>query len=184
MKKLIDRLESFDSDKKCLNVIVETPKGSRIKYAYDAETGLFGLKRALPNGMMFPFNFGFIPSTLGDDGDPLDILILNEEPLIPGCLLKARLVAVIKARQTDDGQTMRNDRLIGVAIGKETPNEFEAIALNKKLCRQIEYFFVSYNQLDGKQFKVLGQGSPQKAGQIVRKGIKQYLKKKKSKHKK
>jgi inorganic pyrophosphatase len=88
MKNLIARLPAFDPDKKCVNVVIETPKGSCIKYAYDAECGLFALKRALPQGFAFPFNFGFVPSTLGEDGDPLDILILNEEPLFPGCLVK------------------------------------------------------------------------------------------------
>jgi inorganic pyrophosphatase len=68
-------------------VIVETPKGSRVKYAFDFETGFFILSQALPEGMMFPFNFGFIPQTLAEDGDPLDVLILNEEPVVSGCLL-------------------------------------------------------------------------------------------------
>src|ERR1051325_6295022 len=113
MKKAIRKLTPFAS-KKCLNVIVETPKGSRVKYAYDAHTGLFELKRALPEGMVFPFNFGFIPGTRAADGDPTDILILNEEPLVPGCLLKARLVAAIKAEQKEDGNTVRNYRLIGL----------------------------------------------------------------------
>src|SRR5436305_1557976 len=113
MKNLIKRLEPFNRNKKCVQVVIETPKGSRVKYAFDRDSGLFQLKRALPEGMVFPFNFGFIPSTLASDGDPLDILILNEEPLVPGCLLEARLVAAIKAKQTEEGKTTRNDRLIG-----------------------------------------------------------------------
>ena len=87
-KKPIDCLKPFDTKGKCLNVIVETPKGSRVKYAYDIESGFFLLSKALPEGMVFPFNFGFVPKTLAADGDPLDVLILNEEPLISGCLLK------------------------------------------------------------------------------------------------
>src|SRR5580704_1027599 len=114
-KKPVDHLEPFDSKRKCLNVVVETPKGSRVKYAYDPESGFFQLSKALPEGMVFPFNFGFIPKTLAADGDPLDVLILNEEPLISGCLLKVRPIAVVKATQTEkeNSKPIRNDRIIG-----------------------------------------------------------------------
>jgi inorganic pyrophosphatase len=172
MNNAIKRLCPFDSKHKCLNVIIETPKGSRVKYAYDQDTGLFALKRALPEGMMFPFNFGFIPSTQGEDGDPLDILILNEEPLVPGCLIKVRLLAAIKAQQTEEGKTIRNDRLIGLAISKETPTFLERIKLDKKTVFEIEYFFKSYNKLDGKKFKVLGLAGRAKAEALVRKAQK------------
>lgn len=180
MNSLIDRLDAFDEKTKNWNVIVETPKGSRIKYSYDAESGLFALKRALPEGMMFPFNFGFIPGTLGEDGDPLDILILNEEPLLSGCLLKVRLIGVIKAKQTEDEKAVRNDRLLGLAIRKETPTEMDSVKLDKRCLAHIEHFFISYNQLDGKKFKVLGQGSADKAEKIVRAGVKQHRKSDKS----
>jgi inorganic pyrophosphatase len=176
MKNAIKRLSPFDAKRKCLNVIIETPKASRVKYAYDSDTGLFALKRALPEGMMFPFNFGFIPSTQAEDGDPLDILILNEEPLVPGCLIKVRLLGAIKARQTEDGKTIRNDRLIGLAIGKETPTFLEQMKLDKKTLFEIEYFFSSYNKLDGKKFKILGLAGPKKADGLVRKASKTYQK--------
>src|SRR4051794_31216360 len=174
MKKAIKRLGAFDLGKKCLNVVVETPKGSRVKYAYNAKMGMFELKRALPEGMMFPFNFGFIPGTKADDGDPLDILILNEEPLMPGCLVKARAIAVIQAEQTEkDGKTERNDRLIGMAIAKQTPTFMEKLDVNKKTLAEIEYFFVSYNKLSGKKFKVVGKGGEKKALAMIRKCAKQ-----------
>src|SRR5215475_8701302 len=101
MKGPIERLKVFDKHRGYVNVVVETPKGSRVKYAYDPESGLTGMKQRLPEGMMFPFNFGFIPSTKAEDGDPLDILLLNKEPLFPGCLVKARLVGIIKAEQVE-----------------------------------------------------------------------------------
>jgi inorganic pyrophosphatase len=176
MKKSIDRLDPFDRKKKCLNVIVETPNGSRVKYAYDPASGLFQLKRALPEGMMFPFNFGFIPGTLGGDGDPLDILVMNQEPLISGCLLKARLLGVIKVKQTEKGKTCRNDRLVGLAIPKETPTALENFSLDQKTLEEIEYFFIAYNKLDGKKLKILGYDGPKQAKQVVRQGIKAYRK--------
>src|SRR5437016_5609685 len=120
MKNLIERIPAIDKKQQCLNAIVETPKGSRNKFAYDPESGVIALKRCLPEGMVFPFNFGFVPSTLADDGDPLDILILNEEPLFSGCALKVKLLGAIKAEQTEDGKTVRNDRLLGQAFGEES----------------------------------------------------------------
>jgi inorganic pyrophosphatase len=169
MRKAIKRLEAFDAKEECLNVVIETPKGSHSKYAYNPKTGLIELKRALPEGMIFPFNFGFIPGTHADDGDPLDILVLNQEPLFPGCLLKARLLGVIEAEQTERGETTRNDRLVGVAIAKQTPASLEGLGLDKRTLSEIEYFFISYNKLAGKKFKVLGKGGPKKALAIVRK---------------
>jgi inorganic pyrophosphatase len=150
-KKSINSLEPFDEKGKCLNVVVETPKGSRVKYAYDLESGFFILSKALPEGTVFPFNFGFVPNTLAPDGDPLDVLILNEEPLISGCLLKVRPIAVIKATQRENGgKPIRNDRVIGEAIGKETPPEFQSLELEKQTISQIEFFFAAYNKLYGK----------------------------------
>ena len=178
MKNLVDQLDTFDKELKCLNVIIETPKGSRIKYAYDEDTGLFLVKRALPEGMMFPFNFGFIPSTVADDGDPLDILVFNEGPLVTGCLVKARLLGVMKAEQTENGKSLRNDRLLAQAIPKESPCELEDIDLTKKLMEEIEYFFVSYNRIDGKKFKVLGQSGRKKARKLVEQAEKKYAQEK------
>ena len=179
MKKLIARMKPFDPKGKHLNVIVETPKGSRVKYNYDDETGFFILSKALPEGMVFPFNFGFVPGTLAEDGDPLDVLILNEEPLFSGCLLKVRPVAIIKAAQADKGRTVRNDRLVGEALKKETPPEYHSLELDKPTLSQIEFFFVSYNKFYGKRFEVIGTGGPQKALEKVRRAAKLHRKKNK-----
>jgi inorganic pyrophosphatase len=175
MKDLIEGIKPWAKNQ-CLNVVVETPKGSRVKYAYDFKSGFFGLSKALPEGMVFPFNFGFVPQTLAEDGDPLDVLILNEEPLIPGCLLKVEPIAVIKATQSQGSKTVRNDRIVGQAISKETPLEFQSLKLRKEMVAQIEFFFTSYNKLYGKQFKVLGTGGPEKATKIVKRAIKLYEK--------
>jgi inorganic pyrophosphatase len=177
MKKLLNQLEPFDAEKKCLNTIIETPKGSRVKYSYDPESGFFILSKSLPAGMAFPFNFGFIPKTLAEDGDPLDILVLNDEPLISGCLLKVRPIAILEATQTEHGRAVRNDRLIGEALGKETPPGFHSLQLDDRTLCQIGFFFTAYNKLYGKKFKVLGTGGPQKAMVAIRQAIKRHRKK-------
>src|SRR5690242_4249841 len=88
-----------DQESDLTNVVIECPKGSRNKYKYDEKLGLFKLSKVLPMGAVFPFDFGFIPSTRSEDSDPLDILVIMDEPGSVGCLLKVRLLGVIEAEQ-------------------------------------------------------------------------------------
>src|ERR1700691_4375847 len=97
-----------------IKVIIETPKGSRNKYAFDQKEKVFALKKVLPSGMAFPYDFGFVPSTLAEDGDPVDVLVLMDEPAFPGCLLKCRLIGVIQGEQGKGKKSERNDRLVAV----------------------------------------------------------------------
>ena len=115
--KLLRKLKPFDRKSGNLNVVIDTPKGSRNKYAFDTERKIFQLKRVLPVGMAFPYDFGFIPSTKADDGDPVDVLVLMDEPAFPGCLLKCRVIGVIEGEQGKKKQKERNDRII--AVGRD-----------------------------------------------------------------
>src|SRR5579871_1560530 len=93
--------------KKCqCKAIIETPKSRRNKFDYDPESGLFRLGGLLPEGMVFPFDFGFIPSTMAEDGDPLDVMVLLDEPAHVGCLLDVRIIGVIEAQQIEKGQVI------------------------------------------------------------------------------
>src|SRR6267143_3217601 len=105
-----------EDDKRLFQVVVETPKGSRNKDAFDPDHRVFELKKVLPAGMAFPYDFGFLPSTKGGDGDPLDVLVLMDEPAFPGCVLKCRLIGVIEGEQRDKKKKKkeRNDRLIAI----------------------------------------------------------------------
>ncbi len=177
MKSTLDSIQPFDQDKKCWNVIIETPKGSNVKYAFEEDTGLLTVKKALPEGMVFPFNFGMIPGTLAEDGDPIDVLVFNEEPLVAGCLLHVRPIGVIKAEQSDHKRAIRNDRIIGQAVPKEAPTELEEIKLTKKTVKQIQFFFKAYNKAYGVKFKVLGTGSSKKAIALVDRAAKKAKRK-------
>jgi inorganic pyrophosphatase len=181
MKTNLINLGAFDDEGEELNVIIETPKGSRNKFNYDDELQLFKLGGVLPSGAVFPFDFGFVPSTLGGDGDPLDVLVLMDEPAFTGCLVRVRLVAVIEAEQTErDGETTRNDRLIGVAAESRLHKKVRSLAgLNENLLEEIEHFFVSYNEIKGKAFKPLGRFGPVRARKLVEEGIRQFKKSKK-----
>ncbi len=167
----------LDVKKNVCRAIIETPKGCRNKFDYDPESGLFKLGGLLPEGMMFPFDFGFIPSTLGEDGDPLDILVLMDAPAHVGCLIEVRIIGVIKANQTDGGKTESNDRLLGVAVHSYDHEDLESIDdVSKTLLDQVEEFFVSYNKQRGKKFKVTGTGGPKKALEFLKTGIQQHKK--------
>jgi inorganic pyrophosphatase len=159
-----------------LNVVVETPKGSRNKYEYDERLGLFKLGGVLPSGASFPFDFGFVPSTLGGDGDPLDVLVLMDEPAFAGCLVPTRLVGVVEAEQTErDGETTRNDRLVGVAADSRLLARVRTLeALGPDLLEEIEHFFVSYNEIKGKVFKPLGRFGPRRAMKLVEEGMQRF----------
>lgn len=173
-------INPYSSNDKELNVIIETAKGSRNKFNYDEKLHLFKLGGVLPAGAVFPFDFGFIPSTLGGDGDPLDVLLLMDEPAFPGCLVEARLVAVIEALQTErDGEQMRNDRLIAIASDSRTHKAVRTLAdLNEVLLDEIEHFFISYNQIKGKEFAPLGRHGPIKAAKLVEDGMRRFKRKK------
>src|SRR6478736_2318556 len=97
-----------------ITVIIETPKGSTEKYDYDPVLKMFRLKKILPTGMVFPFDFGFIPDTKGEDGDPLDIIVLSEFQSFPGCVVDCRLIGAITAEQSEKGKTVRNDRFVAI----------------------------------------------------------------------
>ena len=108
-------LKPVDKADGIIQVIIETPKGSRNKFAFDAEQNIFTVKKVLPAGMTFPYDFGFLPRTLAPDGDPIDVLLLMDEPAFPGIAVRARLIGIIEGEQTDGKKKIRNDRLLAVA---------------------------------------------------------------------
>jgi inorganic pyrophosphatase len=169
----LNRLKPFGNEEGVVHVVVETAKGSRNKFSYDEQQNVFRLKKVLPEGMSFPYDFGFVPSTLAEDGDPLDVLVLMDEPGCTGCLLDCRLIGVILGEQTEDGKKIRNDRLVGIALPSHTHSDLKNInELNANLLREVETFFVNYHQEYGAKFKVLGHGGPKEAFKMVKKAIK------------
>lgn len=179
------RLPPFDTDKHgrpVLNVIIDTPQNSRNKYEWNHERGLFALGGVLAAGAVFPFNFGFVPSTLADDGDALDALVLMDEPAFVGCLVPSRVIGVIEAEQQEgeaNGQIQRNDRLLAVAANARDQAHVETITdLNQNLLHEIEHFFVSYNAAKNKRFRVLGHFGPDRAHALVHQAMEHFTVKK------
>ena len=170
---VLTELSTFRDEQSVLNVIIETPKGSRNKLNYEPDLGVFELAGVLPEGSVFPYDFGFVPSTLGEDGDPLDVLVLLDESVPTGCLISARLIGVIEADQTErDGETTCNNRLLAVASRAHTHADVKTLDdLRPKMVEEIEHFFVSYNQTKEKTFKPVSRGGPERALQLVQEGI-------------
>jgi inorganic pyrophosphatase len=165
----ITDLEAYDPETGALRVVIETPRGSRSKIKFDEELGLYKLSHVLPAGMTFPFDFGFVPGTRGEDGDPLDVLVLFDGSTHMGCFLLARLVGVIEAEQTEGGATGRNDRLLAVALESREHRDIDSLAsVGSRLLDEIEHFFVSYNELRGKHFEPVGRHGPERAERLVR----------------
>lgn len=136
--------------------MIESPKGFNQKFDYDPEARLFRLSKILPAGMVFPFDFGMIPGTKGEDGDPLDIIVISENATFPGCLIDCRIIGALKAEQTErDGTGMRNDRFIGIpTVSQLFPDVSELEQMPESIINQLEHFFKNYNEQAGKQFKV------------------------------
>ena len=171
--QLLRKLKPFNRKSGNLNVVIDTPKGSRNKYAFDFKIDAYKLKAVLPHGTIFPFDFGSIPGTIADDGDPLDVLVLMDEPVFIGCLIEARLLGVIEAQQTEEGKTQRNDRLIAVAAESHTNGKLKSLRkLDSKLLSEIEHFFVSYNDARGKKFKPIGRHGFAAAKRLIKKRTK------------
>jgi inorganic pyrophosphatase len=164
----VNELPAVDPDSGRVNVVVDTPHGSRNKYKFDEQHGQWRLSKVLPQGLYFPYDFGFIPSTRGEDCDPLDVLLLADEPTFPGCVVPARLIGVLEAEQTEDGKTVRNDRLVAVIETPYNPAELHALEeVNPQRLDEIEHFFVSYNKMEGRQFKPLARHGADRGQELV-----------------
>jgi inorganic pyrophosphatase len=163
------QLKPINKQDNTLQVIIETPKGSPNKFAFDPKQRIFMLKKVLPAGMVFPYDFGFLPQTLAPDGDPIDVLLLMDEPVYPGCAVSARLIGVIEGEQIDGKKRIRNDRLLAVAEANHTYAYLKKLKdLPHQTLRELQDFFVNYHRLEGKEYKLLGCRGIQAALSLIK----------------
>lgn len=173
------QVSPLQQDGATIHAVVETPRGYRTKIKFEEDLGLFSVAGVLPEGHSFPYDFGFVPRTEGEDGDPIDVLLLLDEPLFPGCIVPSRLIGVIEAEQEEEGRKERNDRLIAVASRSHAYEDVSSLGdLSKATVEGIEHFFISYNEFKNKEFRVLGRGSAKKAMQLLRESMKKFAAKK------
>ncbi|HEX3427563.1 MAG TPA: inorganic diphosphatase [Candidatus Limnocylindrales bacterium] len=152
-------------------VVVETPGGSGNKLKYEPDLGVYRLDRSLPAGMAFPFDFGFVPQTLAEDGDPLDVIVLLDAPVYPGAVVLARMIGIIEAEQQEGGAGpwTRNDRLVAVAGGPKGHSSMRSIReIAPFRLEAIEAFFEHYHRLDGDAFRVIARRGSSAADQAIR----------------
>ncbi|MBD1432293.1 inorganic diphosphatase [Sphingobacterium sp. DN00404] len=141
-----------------ISVIIETPAGSGQKYTYDPVNGRMKLKKILPAGMVFPFDFGFLPGTKGGDGDPLDVIVLSECSTFPTCAVECRVIGAFVIHQSQSSKSdkvIRNDRFIAVPVVSLVYEKVNTLRdLPKELRAQLEAFFTNYIEQEGKRLKV------------------------------
>lgn len=168
MKHPIARLEAHDDD--VLQAVIEVEAGSRQKYKYDPKRGLFVLHKALPLGLAFPYDFGFIPGTKAPDGDPLDVVVWADEPLRVGTVVPCRPIGVLRAEQrSGQEKPVRNDRVLAVACASRRYRECHRLGdVAGEVLEELEHFFEAYNAEDGKEFRVVDRGDRAAAVAIVR----------------
>jgi len=159
-----------------IDVVIETPKGSAQKYDFDQEERLFKLKKILPSGMVFPYDFGFIPRTEGEDGDPLDVIVISEFQSSPGIMIKCRLLGGICAEQSEGkkgSKMVRNDRFLAVPKCSTMFGKFRSVKdIPEQIFEELEAFFKEYNKLEGKKFKAIKKVGAEKAEVLISKGRK------------
>ena len=173
---LID-LPLQDSETGDITVIVETPKGSHNKYKYDPACRALRLGSVLGEGLSFPYDFGFFPSTLGDDGDPLDVLVFLDHGVPPCTVVTARLIGVLEISQRSEKQMrwQRNDRFFAVATHAHDHGHLKTLDdLRPHMLDEIESFFTHYAGLNGKQLEVLARKGPRRAHKLLKAGARKF----------
>lgn len=160
-----------------VNAVIETPGQTRHKYAFEPKYGIMMLKLTLAEGLAWPYDYGFIPQTLADDGDPTDVLVINDAPTFPGCLLETRIIGAILV--TKDGVV--NDRIVGCpkrqsGVTLKTDGFDKLDDLPKDMLEGIERFLVEYSEVEGHKIKLNGTCSRKKAFAIIDRDRKRFKK--------
>lgn len=153
------------------NAVVEIPKDSRVKYEVDKETGLIYYDRVLYSPMHYSCNYGFVPQTLWDDGDPLDVLVMSQESLVPGCIVKCRPVGVLD--MVDDGD--EDAKILAVPVkDPRFENVSDVSDIEPHFLKEIKHFFSVYKELQNKEVEVKDWEDKSKAKEAVEKSFEMY----------
>jgi inorganic pyrophosphatase len=160
-----------------VHVVIDTPRGSGNKYKYDEALSVFRISRMLPAGMHFPYDFGSVPGTLAEDGDPLDVLVLLDSASFAGCLITVRLIGGLRVKQRERAGWIQNDRLIATPETPVNPAQTRSLrSLTPVRIGEIEHFFQSYNQAQGRELRIASRFGAGKANKILSDSIRAYRK--------
>jgi inorganic pyrophosphatase len=169
MTSVLDKLPPYDGEGS-LRVVVEAPRGCAVKLKYDPESGTFGYGRLLPLGLTYPYDWGFVPGTKAEDGDPLDALVLADVSSFPGVVIPCRAIGtVLVSQRSEKGKRERNDRLVVVPVAAERLRHFATPrSLPTRMREEIERFFLSTTFFTHKDARIEGWRGPRYARQLVR----------------
>jgi inorganic pyrophosphatase len=138
-------------------VVVETPRGSRAKFDYDPKLKTFTLSKSLLTGLTYPHDWGFVPSTKADDGDPIDIMVVHDAATFPGIVLTCRVIGILQIEQKSKGKTERNDRLFAVPRDSHSEQGLKDVRdLSKPIQQELEKFFKATDELEDKKLNIIG----------------------------
>jgi len=161
-----------------VHVVVETPRGARAKLSYDPKLKTFVLSKSLILGLSYPYDWGFIPSTRAEDGDPLDAIVIHDAATCPGLVMRCKLLGVLKTLQQTKNERIRNDRVIAVPEDSHRERELHDVqGLLPEVKQELEKFFVATDELQAKTVKFLGWQGPNEAKKLVRSCNKAFKKK-------
>jgi inorganic pyrophosphatase len=157
------------ADKSHVHAVVETPRGSRAKLEFDPKLGAFTLAKPLLAGLTYPYDWGFVPSTKAEDGDPLDVLIIHDAATYPGLVLACRPIGVLEVVQSNGSKKERNDRLFVVPDRSPFEGDLQDIRrLPKRAIDELEKFFAATDALESKKLTFLGWRGPKRAIKAIR----------------
>ena len=152
-----------------VRVVVETPRGSRAKFSYDPKLETFILSKSLLTGLTYPHDWGFVPSTKGDDGDPLDVMVIHDATTFPGIVLTCEIIGTLQIEQKSKGKAERNDRLF--AVPRRSHSELglnDVRELSKPVQQELEKFFIATDELEDKTLEIIGWKGPKTALKAIK----------------
>jgi inorganic pyrophosphatase len=158
-------------------VVVETPRGSRVKFDYDPNLKAFTLSKSLLTGLTYPHDWGFVPSTKADDGDPIDIMVVHDAATFPGIVLTCRVIGILQIEQKTKGKSERNDRLFAVPRDSHSEQALKDVSdLSKPIRQELEKFFKATDELEDKTLTMIGWQGPKAAMQAIKDASKSFKK--------
>lgn len=169
------KLPTFTDDGD-LHVVIETPRGSRAKLDYDPKLKAFTLSKSLLVGLSYPYDWGFIPATRADDGDPLDVMVIHEAATFPGLVLTCKIIGVVQVEQYSRGKkAKRNDRIFAVPRTSHAEKDLRDVRdLTNAMREELVKFFIATDELEDKQLKILGWKGPKAALKTIKQGARAF----------
>ena len=160
-----------------VHVVIETPRGSRVKFAYDPKLKAFVLRKSLLTGLTYPHDWGFAPSTRADDGDPLDVMVIHDGTTFPGVVVICRVIGILEIEQKSKNKSERNDRVFAVPLRSHSEKALKDVRdLTAPIREELEKFFIATDELEDKKLKLIGWEGPDSALMAITHAAKSFAK--------